>query len=417
MSGTTRATNPALLILGASVIAGGAGYIVQIVVARVLGPEAYAPFAFFWSALYIAVGALGGVQQEVTRAASAQPAEGVPARPGRRARVSVFTVAIAALVFVVLTATSPFWAPLLFGAESGYLSWPLTVGAVSYVLVAGLSAALYGVRWWYPLVALIAVDGLLRLAGVLLVLALSPTLLPLAWAVIAPFPLAVLIVLPIVGRRLKPTLDAGYPQLTRNVVRTVIAAAATAGLISGFPALLAATSPEVSAATLGSLTFALTLTRAPIVIPLLALQSYLIVYFGSAEAVLLRKVVRLEVIAVGSAVLLAALAALFGPFLLSLIRDDFVVTSSMFFVIVASSGLIAAMSISGPAALARSAHTAYTLGWVAASVVTLGLLLLPLELDLRVSLALLIGPAVGCTVHLLGLRQPRGVDDGGDARA
>jgi O-antigen/teichoic acid export membrane protein len=407
MSGTrvVPTINPAVLILAASVVTGGAGYAVQILVARVLGPEAYAPFAFYWSALYIVVGALGGVQQEVTRAASAAPtrsAAGASRRPP--ARITVFTLAIATIVFVLLAASSPLWAPLVFGPETSYLAAPLIVGAVSYVLVAGLSGALYGVRLWYPLVALIAIDGILRLIGVLLALAFSPSLSALAWAVAAPFPLAVLILFPFIVRRVRPSLDAGYPQLGRNVARTLIAAAATSALISGFPALLAATSTSVPASVLGSLTFALTLTRAPIVIPLLALQSYLIVHFGSAEASLRRRVLRLEALVIGAAVALGGLAALVGPAILSFIREGFVVDSAMFFVIVASSGLIAAMSISGPAALARSAHTAYTLGWVVASLVTVGMLLLPLGFDVRVSLALLAGPLAGCIVHLVGLR-------------
>ncbi|MCU1542239.1 MAG: hypothetical protein JWM50_104 [Microbacteriaceae bacterium] len=410
MSGTRLAPriNPAVLLLAASVVTGGAGYAVQILVARVLGPEAYAPFAFYWSALYIVVGALGGVQQEVTRAASATDTRAPVEASGRgHARVTVFTLAIAALVFVVLAATGPVWAPLVFGPETSYLAWPLIVGAVSYVLVAGLSGALYGVRWWYALVALIAIDGVLRLIGVLLALAFAPSLSTLAWAVAAPFPLAVVILFPFILKRVKPTLDAGYPQLGRNVARTVVAAAATSALISGFPALLAATSTSVPASVLGSLTFALTLTRAPIVIPLLALQSYLIVHFGSAESSLIRRVLRLEGLVVGAALVLGGLAALLGPATLAFIRHDFVVGPGMFFVIVASSGLVAAMSISGPAALARSAHTAYTLGWVVASVVTLGVLLLPLDFDPRVSLALLAGPLAGCVVHLVGLRAPR----------
>jgi O-antigen/teichoic acid export membrane protein len=402
--GLARRINPGVLILVASVVTGAAGYVVQILVAKVLGPVDYAPFAFFWSALYIVVGALGGVQQEVTRAASATARPGLPSQADRRnGRVVVFTLTIASIVFVVLSATSPLWAPLVFGPATGYLAWPLIVGAVSYVLVAGLSGALYGVKWWYPLVALIAVDGVLRLVGVLLALALSPSLAALAWAVAAPFPLAVIIVFPIVARKLRPSLDAGYAQLGRNVARTVVAAAATSALISGFPALLNATSTSVPVAVLGSLTFALTLTRAPIVIPLLALQSYLIVHFGSTETSLTRRVLRLEALAVTGAVVLGGLAALIGPTVLAFIRDDFVVSSWMFFVIVASSGLIAAMNISGPAALARSAHTAYTLGWVAASVVTIAMLLLPVEFDLRVSLALLVGPLLGCVVHLVGL--------------
>jgi O-antigen/teichoic acid export membrane protein len=402
--------NPALLILGASVVSGGTGYAVQILVARALGPEGYAPFAFYWSALFIVVGALGGVQQEVTRATSADA--GGSEQTGRPPRVVLFTVAIATVVLVVLAATSALWGNAVFTDAPADFTWPLVIGAASYVLVAGLSGALYGVRMWYPLVVLIAVDGMLRLAGVLLALAVGPTLPALAWAVAAPFPLAIVIVLPFIARRLRPTLDAGYPRLVRNVARTIVAAAATAALISGFPALLAATSPEVPAAVLGSLTFALTLTRAPIVIPLLSLQSYLIVHFGSAPSSLVRRVLRLEALAIVGAVVLAGLAAVLGPVVLSFIRDDFVVSPGMFFVIVSSSGLIAAMSISGPAALAGSAHTAYSLGWVVASLLTLGMLLLPLDFELRVSLALLVGPLAGCVVHLLGLRAPRRLPTG-----
>jgi predicted secreted protein len=404
MSPRAAKLNPAILLLGATAVSGGAGYVVQLLVAGSLGPVDYAPFAFFWSALYLVVGTFGGLQQEVTRATSARPDPAGP-RSARPSRVSTLTTVVAAIVFALLAGTSPLWGPALFGAGSTAVVWPLVIGATSYLFVAGLCGALYGVQWWYPLVALMALDGVLRLAATGLVLWLSPGLPALAWAVAIPFPLAIAIVLPFIAGRVKPVLDIGYPQLARNIARTLVAAAATACMISGFPALLAVSSPEAPLALLGSVTFALTLTRAPIVIPIMALQSYLIVRFTAAGDGLLRAVVRLEALVLAGSLVLAGLAAWLGPLVLSVVRDDFRVTPLLFFVIVASAGLIGAMSISGPAALARSAHTAYSAGWVAAALLTIAALFVPLSFEGRLSLALLVGPVVGVAVHLVGLRS------------
>lgn len=400
-----RGINPGVLILAASVVSGAMGYLVTWIVAASVGPAAYAAFAVFWSALFILTGAFGGVQQEYTRASG--PRDSGSVRTG--ARPAVFAVAVAAGLFALLAATSPLWMPVVLpGVPS--LVWPLALGAASYVLVAALCGVLYGVRSWYPLALLIAVDGVLRLAGVLLVLGLGGGLAELGWAVALPFPLAIAMVLPFIAGRLvgRVQLDVGYRSLSWNTARTVVAAAATATLISGFPLLLRVTSPDVADAALGPLVLALTLTRAPIVIPLLSLQSYLVVHFGDHADTIGRRALRLVGVVLAGALLLAGLAAWIGPgMLVALFGSGFFVEPWVLFALVASSGLVAALCVSGPAVLARSQHGVYVGGWIVASLVTVGLLLLPLALDARMTLALVGGPLVGLAVHLAALARGR----------
>ena len=55
-----------LVIIGIStVIAGLAGYAVTLLVYRVVGAGSYAIFAVFWAAMYLLIGGLSGIQQEV----------------------------------------------------------------------------------------------------------------------------------------------------------------------------------------------------------------------------------------------------------------------------------------------------------------------------------------------------------------
>jgi O-antigen/teichoic acid export membrane protein len=396
--------NPVILILVASVVSGGTGYLVTALVAARLGAAGYAGFAVFWSTLYLVVGSFGGVQQEVTRATSSETP--LVAKP---AKIRWFAGIAAAALLVLITVTGPLWGSLVFPSATVAYLVPLAIGAASYVLVAGLAGSLYGVKSWYPLAILIAIDGVLRLIGVLIVMSFSDAPTAIAWAVVIPFPLAIVIVAPFVAKRLIAgvRVDVTYRGLTWNVVRTIGGAIATASLISGFPFLLRLTSPSVPSAELGPLILALTLTRAPIVIPLLSLQSYLIVRFAEDEGRRTRRrALLLEGVVIAASIVLAVIVALVGPFVLSaLFGADFAVPGSLLFVLVASSGLVAALCVSGPAALTAGRHGVYLAGWITAAVVTIAALILPLGLDPRVELALVIGPLAGLAVHQLAGRS------------
>lgn len=401
-----RAPRPVVLILGASVVSGLTGYFVTALVAGRLGPGGYASFAVFWSTLYVVVGAFGGVQQEVTRATSEKQPSALSERP---ARILVFGVVLAGAIVASISLTGPLWGGFVFTGMATSLTLPLAVGAASYVFVACLAGVLYGEKLWYPLAALIVIDGGLRLIGVLVALSITRDPVAIAWAVALPFPVAVLSIAPAVASRIrKARVDVGYRALSWNVLRTVVAATATASLISGFPFLLRVTSPGIPGAVIGPIILALTLTRAPIVIPLLSLQSYLIVDFGGRGHRVARRALTIEGLVLAASVVLASVAALIGPWILTgVFGRNFIVGPLPVFGLVASSGLVAAMCVSGPAALAVSRHGIYVGGWTLAMIVTIGVLLLPALIDTRVILALTLGPAAGLLLHQLALR---GVD-------
>jgi O-antigen/teichoic acid export membrane protein len=264
-------------IIGATIIAGIAGYLVTFLVYRVVGPAPYALFAIFWASLYLGVGALSGIQQEVTRATH-------PIEPGSRHganRARAFGVVAAVLVFVATIASAVLWVDAVFPADGWALVWPLAVGASAYVLVATLSGSLYGVSQWRSLALMISLDGVLRLALVGAILTTSNDIVALAWAVALPFPLAIMLLWPVIRRTFvgRSDIDVGYGRLTWNVARTVLAAVSTAVLVSAFPLLLGVTARGADAALIGELVFTLTLTRAPLVVSVMALQSYFIVQF------------------------------------------------------------------------------------------------------------------------------------------
>jgi len=389
---------PAVVLLAATAVSGLAGYLVTFFVAAAVTPAAYAAFAVFWSTLFLVVGALGGIQQEITRAAGVRDAADGTAPLGR------FAVGAALAAIVVLLATAPLWTLVAGGHPLTVVA--LAVGAGAYCLVAVTSGALYGARAWLPIATLILVDGVLRLAGVLVALALPEPGRALEVAVVLPFPLALAIVLPVVARRLRGIrADVPLPRLTRNTVLAVLAAGASAVLISGFPALVSAATPGEPAAALAPLLLALMITRAPIVIPAMAMQSLLIVRFRDAGV----RAVLLAVVLVGVVTaLLAALTAVVGPaLLLAGFGPDYAVDGSLLAALVASSGLIAALIVGGAGLLAASRHSVYVAGWVVAVVVTVAAFLLPLGAEPRIIVAALAGPAAALLVQLVALAGRR----------
>lgn len=398
-------------ILIATAIAGVASYALTILVPNQIGLAEYAVFAMFWSFLYLLVGALGGIQQEVTRAT--RPA---PSQPGPRTSSSRgFGLLAAALVSVAVTATAPLWAGSVFPVDDWNLVWPLAIGAASYVLIAVLAGSLYGVLAWTPIALLITTDALLRLAIVAITLTITHDIVALAWAVALPFPVTLLALWPVIGGSIvgRSQIDVGYLELSWNVLRTVAAASATAVMVSGFPLLLGLNARGESADTLGMFIVAITLTRAPLIVVALSLQSYLVVHFRNHRNHFWLHFLRIIglVFAGGSA--LAMAGWLFGPDVYHLLFPHRLQPDSQFFaILVGSSALVAALCITAPAVLARSQHLVYSAGWIAAAAATVAALALPLDFASRTIAALVVGPAFGLLVHggylvVAGLRERR----------
>ncbi|MBG6055925.1 O-antigen/teichoic acid export membrane protein [Salinibacterium sp. CAN_S4] len=393
-------------IIVATGIAGIAAYLVTFIVYRVAGPADYALFAVFWATLYLLIGGLSGIQQEVTRATHA-------IEPGQRATASKarnFGAVAAALVFSAILATAPLWVDTVF-AEAGWsLVFPLAVGVASYVLVAVLAGSLYGLKRWRSVALMIAVDPILRLALLMIALIFTHDIIALAWIAALPFPLTLAVLWPVVRRGFvgRTELDVGYRALTWNSTRAVLASVATAVMVTGFPLLLGVTSDGVSNAMLGELIFTITLTRAPLIVTAMSLQSFFVVRFRDHPATWWRTFVRIELVVLGVSLLLGLLGLLLGPAAFGFVSGRPVTMSGELIAVLAfSSGLVGAMCVSGPAVLARSRHLIYSLGWAAAATATVVVMLLPIEFLARVQLALLAGPIIGLAVHLTWLASQR----------
>lgn len=391
-----------LFVLGSTVVAGGIGYVIQAIVPAFVDAEDYIAFSVFWSVVYLVVSGLSGIQQEVTRAARPGAGTGTPT-------LLRFALACAVGAAVVIVATSPLWATLVFAGEIVPLIGALAFAAVGYAFVAALSGALYGVRHWPGVAGMTVIDAVLRLAAVLVALALGARLAALGWAVALPFAIAATAVWLWSGRSIRRglDLDTDLRGLFGNSARTVGAAIATGVMISGLPFILGITAGAAPPGLLASLILVITLTRAPLVIPLVALQSYLVVTFRDAAARVRGRVALFSAGMLAVTTILSALAVFVGPWVIALLYGDrYSLPPPAYAAIVASAGLTGVLCITGPAVLAIGRHTLYLLGWVVASLVTVGCLLLPLPELTGVLLALLAGPIAGIVVHAAGLARP-----------
>ncbi|MGO4784825.1 lipopolysaccharide biosynthesis protein [Cryobacterium sp. W22_MBD10_FK3] len=405
---TANGGNGFILIVAATGLVGVAGYLITVWVPALIGVGPYSIFAVFWAFIFLVATALSGIQQEITRGTEAR-LTGDSTRSGQAGKFALVT---SFAVLLAVLGSAPFWQSAVFPEHGWAMVLPLAVGVASYVPLAVLAGSLYGIGHWKALFALVSIEGLLRLVLVIAAAYLKPEAAVFAWAIAIPFPVAVLAVWPFARVRIvgKTRLDVALPRLTWNVGRTIVAAAAMGIMISGFPLVLKLTSPTVSADDLGIIVLAATLTRAPLIVVGMALQSFLIVFFRARAAQFWRTLLMLEGVVVAIGLTLAVLGYLLGPPIFAFVYpkaptvDGWIIAT-----LVLSSALVGALCVSAPAVLSRNAHSAFSAGWIVAALATIGCLLLPLPFIDKTVLALLVGPAAGILVHAVYLVAVRKV--------
>jgi hypothetical protein len=398
--------NGFILIVAATGLVGIAGYLITVWVPKLIGFGPYATFAVFWAFTFLVAAALTGIQQEITRGTQVRE----PGDTTRAGQAGKFALLASIAVLVVVLGTAPLWQAAVFPAHGWALVIPLAVGAAAYVPLAVLAGSLYGVGHWKALFALISIEGLLRLVLVILAAYLQPDAVTFAWAIAIPFPIAVLVVWPFSRARIvgKTRLDVSLPQLTWNVSRTIVAATAMGLMISGFPLILKLTSPGQPESLMGLVIATATLTRAPLIVVGMALQSFLIVFFRARAAHFWRTLLLLEAAVLAIGVVLAAAGYLLGPAIFAFVfPTEDVPANWLIATFVLSSALVGALCVSAPAVLSRNAHAAFSAGWIVAAATTVVCLVLPLGFIEKTVLALLAGPIVGVLVHAVYLAVVR----------
>ena len=150
-----------------------------------------------------------------------------------------------------------------------------------------------------------------------------------------------------------------------------------------------------------------TLTRAPLLVPLTAMQGNLIAHFVDERTQRLRALIVPAALVGGIGALGVLAAGLLGPWLLRVgFGPDYQAGGALLAWLTAAAVAIALLTLTGAAAVAAALHRAYALGWVGATVAATLLLLLPLPLETRTIIALLCGPLLGIGVHLAALARP-----------
>ena len=395
------------LVISATIIAGIGGYAIVTLMARTLG-ENYGEFAVFWALLYLAIGTFSGIQQEVSRGTPRISSDKVTPQGVRLVSLS-FQLAL--IVFVATSVAMVFFAPLLFVDDLLSLSAAVVCGATLSVFVGVLAGALYGTHSWRPLALLIVADVLFRLILLGIVSMFTSNIVLLAWVCTVPFVLVLGCVIPLAKSTInrKTALDVNTPQAYRNIGRTVAASFGTAVLVSGFPALLVISEGASSQQFLGAVIFALTLTRAPLVVGILALQSFLIVKFRD-----LTTKVGVLITQLNGAILIFGLIFSVGVYffgnqvLVLLAGPTFTLEPVFLFVLTLSSVPTAWLAVTGAASLSHKLHTTYSTGWLLAALISFVTLFIPNPLETKLVLALVIGPLVGVGLNILSLAKHKG---------
>jgi len=364
----------------------------------------YNEFIAFWSLLFGVYGVIAGLQNEITRAVGAArlaESRGQSRQPGAPVLVAGLLLGLIAALLVVIT--SPLWAPQMLVTKTWLVVCLIAFATFLYGGHICLSGALAGNERWGLYAALMATEALTRLVVVAIVGASVGSLFGLELATISAVLvwLVLLLVSPTSRQAAASRADVGLGRLLANQSVTILAAAATAVLVTGFPAVMNLVIPhDPSEPAMSATATALMLTRSPIMIPLLAFQGVAISNFLKQGGGVLRGLVK-PLGGLGLVGLIAApLAALLGPWLVRVLFKGMQVDAWTFVGLVVASTIVAWLTLTGTATLAVGDHLGYLSGWLIAAIVGVGLLTVPLSIPARVILGLSVGPLLGVALHL-----------------
>jgi len=389
----------------ATAVAAVCGYGVMYLAARRLEPAGFSVFGVFWGAFGLAAGAANGLLQEATR--EVRSTAGHPAGTGPHTRPMRVAAAVAVGAAAVIAGTSPLWAPHVF-AEARPLSVALlSAGLAGFCLHATLLGMLAGAGHWSLYGALMVTDALTRLMLAIAAFAFGWGLSGFLWATVGGSLAWLLLLLasPTARSAARLRTTVSVSAFLRGSAHSIAAAGASAILVMGFPVLLKATSGQLGAAG-GVIILAVTLTRAPLLVPLTAMQGNLIAYFVDHRSARVRALLVPAAIVIAVGAVGVATAFLLGPWILRMgFGAEYVTSGRLLAWLTAAAVSIALLTLTGAAAVAAALHRAYSIGWVGATLAATVLLTLPLGFETRTVLALLCGPLVGIAVHLLALAR------------
>jgi O-antigen/teichoic acid export membrane protein len=395
-----RTGRSALSVGAGAAIAALSGVLVLAIAARSLTTAQNSGFLTYWAALFAVFAVLSGIQNEMTRAVRAdQRTDGTR---GTSPIATALLVGVGAAVIVLLL--FPLWQTAFRALDDRLTPMLLIAGAA--LLYAGHVATvgmLAGLGRWRAFGALTAAESLVRLVATAVVALVGAGTAGFEYAAAGGTLtwLAATLLLPR-GRALwRARIALSRGALVRRVLNAMASSGANALLVTGFPLLMSVTTDPDVYSRAAPLVVAVSMTRAPLLIPITAFQSMVIAAFVEHPERARSSLIRLVAAISGIAAAGGVLAALVGPWLMRLVFGPaYGNTPLVLGLLVMAASLLALLVLGGSVALALDAHTVSAFGWYAALVVSVVIMLVPAPLEVRTVLALSLGPLVGSAIHL-----------------
>ena len=400
-------------VVGASSVAGASlwsalvSYLVMAMAAWALSKDDATLLLTFLAVLFATYGVMSGVALEVTRSVAAA------ARDNRADGPPLWQVAavVSSVGVLAVLAVSPLLTSRVL--HQGGDAWPvgvLVIAVAAYGMHCVLAGAYSGASRWRDAAAVIAGEATLRLLATVAVVAVAASVSSMGAA--SACGAAAWLLLLGMSRTSRSALhlraDCRGPVLARRVTAALVAQGASAVLVVGFPILLAATTSRSEYASAAPFLLAISLTRAPVLLPLNALQGVAVSHLVRAGSGLGRLLLRLLALVAGVGVVAAAAAWVIGPFLLrSMFGPTYVVEGVVLAALTIAAAGTAALTLTGACAQALASHGWYLAGWLVAVATCVLLLQVEGTMEWRGCLALGVAPVAGLAVHVLGLARLR----------
>ena len=396
----------------AGLVSGATGFIIMILTAKLLTPALNAEFMVFWSLIMWVFGSLLGIQYETIRSVRAATnndisvtSSGSPTAKPDGVRVAIVGLAMTMVVGFVMFLTSFIWAPRVFGHDPLLSALIISVTVGLYGGYCAVLGALGGKTDWNRASMLMIAEALIRFMALLIAVTV--------WAngsvfvkIATCLSVTTWLVFVIVGKGYRDTFhvrgDSTGKAMVRQTSQVIVANFASSALVVGFPTLLGLVVGHSVIQSSAGLLFAISMTRAPLLFPLNAFQSVLVAYFVKHDSNA-KVIIRLILGTLGIGIVVAIVAGLVGPPLLTLLRPEYHLTPIVVTGLTMAAACLALVVLTGTLTLAIRLHGICMSGWLVAIVVSISILLVPFPLTMRVIASLLVGPICGTIIHVGGI--------------
>jgi O-antigen/teichoic acid export membrane protein len=391
-------------VLASTPVTGITTYLLLVVTARAIGPDAFGDFGVFWAASIISgLGVFLPLEQETTRRGSGRASASIPGLWRRATKVAL----VAAVVCSGLAlAAWPLYASLIDFSVGLVVAY--VVGIVGNLMQFPSRGVLASLRRFRDYGLVVVVESVARAVAVIALAwlgrdAAAAYALAVGFAALGSGIVAVILARRAIAAQASAGTAATAERFGRDGLRLVLAASAMQTILNSGTIVAKVVAPAAQSALAGQLTATLTLARLPVLVVQSIQSTYLsrlAARWHAHDVVAVRALLR--VIAAAVLVVTAGLvvgAATIGPWVMSVVFGTSYVTDRTTVVLVALGvGIYLIASVSTDAGIALGLHTMIVAAWLAAVPVAVLMVMLAPSMVTAATLPLIGGALVAAAV-------------------